>query len=122
MKVDHFESVENANQAYRSRRLLWTSLRDWTAMVDTWQEVVFDEIDVEEITRLSEEYDRKVMTCEARLAGSSAVARLAKLVRDFKSTMPIVTALGNKKLKPYHWTEIKQTLNMEDSNFKLEEK
>ena len=60
MKVNHFESVENANQAHRSRRLLWTSLRDWTAMVDTWQEVIFDEIDVEEITRLSEEYDRKV--------------------------------------------------------------
>lgn len=50
------------------------------------------------------------------------MAKLSKLVRDFKSTMPIVTALGNRKLQDYHWDEIKQVLNMEDSEFELEEK
>jgi hypothetical protein len=37
--------------------------------------------------------------------------------------MPIVTALGNKKLQEYHWEEIKEVLNMNgDSAFALEEK
>ena len=38
--------------------------------------------------------------------------------------MPIVTALGNKKLQDIHWAEIKQTLNMDDetADFILEEK
>ena len=60
--------------------------------------------------------------CEARLPGSTAVAKLSKLVRDFRSTMPIVAALGNKYLQDYHWEEIKQVLKMEESDFALEEK
>ena len=36
--------------------------------------------------------------------------------------MPIVTALGNEKLEPYHWMEIKEVLNMTDSELDLEEK
>lgn len=85
---------------------------------------MFDAIDVDEITTLSDEYFIKVTKCESRLPNSSAVMKLAKLVRDFKSTMPIVTALGNKKLQDIHWAEIKQTLNMDNDNpnFVLEEK
>lgn len=73
---------------------------------------------------LSDEYFIKVTKCESRLPNSSAVIKLSKLVREFKSTMPIVTALGNKKLQDIHWEEIKQTINMDDENadFVLEEK
>lgn len=53
--------------------------------------------------------------CENRLPGSSAVAKLSKLVRDFKSTMPIVTALGNKKLLDIHWDEINEILDIPES-------
>lgn len=88
-----------------------------------WQNVVFDDIDVEEITVLSDEYFVKVTKCESRLPGSSAVMKLSQDVRNFKSTMPIVTALGNKKLQAYHWEEIKDVLNMNgDSSFDLEAK
>ena len=89
------------------RKLLWYSLRDWAERVETWTSVVFAEIAVEEITALSDEYLLKVTKCETRLPGSSAVVKLAKMVRDFNSTMPIVTALGNPKLLDYHWDEIK---------------
>ena len=43
------------------------------------------------------------------------MAKLSKLVRDFKSTMPIVTALGNKKLEDIHWNEINEILDIPDS-------
>lgn len=39
---------------------------------------------------------------------------------DFKETMPIVEALGNKNLKVEHWEEIKAVLNIPE--FPLEEK
>ena len=79
-------------------------------MVEGWQSVVFDEIDVEEITRLSDEYNIKVIKCENRLQNSTAVVKLSKLVRDFQTTMPIVKALGNKLLEDFHWSEIKELL------------
>jgi dynein heavy chain len=41
-------------------------------------------------------------------------------VNDFKETMPIVRALGNRNLKEEHWLEIKTLLNMLD--FPLEER
>ena len=63
----------------------------------------------------------KVTKCEARLPGSSAVSTLSKLVRDFRSAMPIVGALGNRYLEDYHWSEIKQLLNMEAYDFELED-
>lgn len=65
-------------------------------MVENWESIIFEDIDVDEITALSDEYYLKVTKCEARLKGSSAVDKLSKLVRDFRSAMPIVMALGNK--------------------------
>ena len=56
------------------------------------------------------------------------------MVSEFKETMPIVTALGNRNLKEYHWEEIEEILkeeiekkfkgeadefNMQDKNFAL---
>jgi len=35
--------------------------------------------------------------------------------------MPIVGALGNRYLEDYHWSEIKQLLNMEAYDFELED-
>lgn len=61
--------------------------------------------------------------CESRLPGSTAVDKLSSQVRNFKSTMPIVTALGNKKLEVQHWDEIKEVMNMKgEDDFALEEK
>ena len=67
MKINHFEDVDNVYQAHMIRKLLWNSLKEWTELVASWEEVVFDEIDVEEITALSDEYFIKVTKCENRL-------------------------------------------------------
>lgn len=116
MKVDHFEAVDAVYQAHQIRKLLWNSLKEWTELVNGWKDVVFEDIDVDEITILSDDYFVKVTKCEARLPDSTAVNKLSKLVRDFKSTMPIVTALGNKRLEEIHWVEIKQLLKMDDDS------
>ena len=88
-------------------------------MVENWRSVPFEEIDVEQITQLSDEYFIKVTKCESRLPDSSAVMRLSQDVRNFKSTMPIVTALGNKKLEDYHWDEITAVIDLESKIDKL---
>jgi dynein heavy chain, axonemal len=46
---------------------------------------------------------------------------LKKLVFDFRETMPIVEALGNKNLKVEHWTDIKAILNL-PSEYPMEER
>ena len=66
-------------------------------------------------------YTKIVIQCERQLPQTStAVKHLKKLVFDFRETMPIVEALGNKNLKVEHWEDIKTILNIPD--FPLEEK
>lgn len=53
-------------------------------------------------------YTKTVIQCERNLpVTSTAVAKLKSLVFDFRETMPIVEALGNKNLKDIHWEDIK---------------
>ena len=62
-----------------------------------------------------------MLQCERNLpSGCTAVAKLKKLVFEFKEAMPIVEALGNINLNKEHWDEIKSILNIPD--FPLEEK
>ena len=75
---------------------------------------------METIQAESAKHAKTVLVCERNLpGGSTAVACLKKLVFDFKETMPIVAALGNKHLKEEHWAEIKE---VSGTSFPLEEK
>ena len=114
--------MDAAWQGHQIRKQLWTALKEWTAHVAQWKDKQFAEINVAEITELSDQFHVKVNKCESRLPDSTAVAKLSKLVRDFRSTMPIITALGNERLEDYHWDEIKDVLNMHDSEIILEDK
>ena len=49
-----------------------------------------------------------------------AVARLKKIVWEFRDTMPVVEALGNELIEKIHWIEIKDIIGNHD--FPLEEK
>ena len=89
-------------------------------MTEEWLNVPFDSIETEKISQISEEYFLRANKCKKRMPQSTAVDNLIKLVSDFKETMPIVNALGNKYIEQYHWDEIKKLLNMED--FELEKK
>ena len=41
---------------------------------------------------------------------STAVKKLRQKVFEFKETMPIVIALGNKNLQAHHWKQIKDEI------------
>lgn len=47
------------------------------------------------------------------MPGNEVLSQLKKLVFDFKDTMPVVLALRNKNLLPYHWEEIKKIIGKE---------
>ena len=55
------------------------------------------------------------MKCQNFLGSESPVVQeLKNLVLEFKETMPVVVALGNKRLQKVHWEDIKAILNVED--------
>ena len=120
--IAKFENVEEAREKHQYRKQLWHALYEWTNLVRKWQDENFDDINVEEISKEADKYTKIVMQCDHNksLVGSSAFNSLKQLVLEFRETMPIVQALGNRNLTEEHWTEIKTLLNMQD--FPLEER
>ena len=114
MDVSKFDLVEEVRVAMLYRVKLWKSLDEWgNVLVEKWRTAPFEHVDVGEITQKSEYYTKVALQCERNLpVGSSAVAKLKQLVFDFRETMPIVEALGNKNLKVEHWTEIKTIIGL----------
>lgn len=53
------------------------------------------------------------MQCERNLPlNSTAVKKLKQLVFDFRETMPIVEALGNRNMRQEHWQDIKALIGV----------
>lgn len=120
--INKFENVDNARDKHKARKQLWHALYEWTNQVRKWQDENFDDINVEEISKEADKYTKIVMQYDNNktLDGSSAFNSLKQLVLEFRETMPIVQALGNRNLMEEHWTEIKALLNMQE--FPLEER
>jgi dynein heavy chain len=119
--IEPFTNVEETKILLNHRAKLWNSIKVWTENVRIWQTSRFEDVDIDRIREESAFHAKIVLQCERNLPpGSSAVAFLKKLVFDFKETVPIVEALGNKNLDEVHWAEIKEILNIR--NFPLEEK
>ena len=109
--IEPFNNVEETKVLLQQRARLWTSISSWTKNVEKWQISPFEEVDVGYILEQAILQAKIVLQCERNLpAGSSAVQHLKKLVFEFKETMPIVEALGNKHLQEIHWAEIKSKL------------
>ncbi len=99
-----FFNVEEARTQLKVRHALWNSLKNWGELVEKWNKMPFDVIDVQDISEVSERYSKTVSSCEITLPeGATAVQELKKLVFRFKETMPIVVALGNRHLEKVHW-------------------
>lgn len=126
VEVDQFVDVEEVKREVNDRISLWDALNDWSQKVDDWKQAPFAAIDTDTISKEAERYTKIVVRCERGLPpNSSAVKHLRDQVFEFKATMPIVTALGNKNLKEDHWITIKDIskvdLELESKNFCLGE-
>lgn len=89
---------------------MWKSLKEWKGLIAGWIGGKFNEIDTEEIKQKAEYYTKIMNRCDKRLPPNAVLNELKKLVIEFKNAMPVVLALRNKHLQPYHWVEIKRII------------
>lgn len=114
MEIDQFVDVDEIKREMNDRINLWNALNDWTIKVDDWKQAPFAEIDTDTISKEADTYTKIVVRCERGLPpDSTAVHHLRDQVFEFKATMPIVSALGNKNLKDEHWSTIKEVSNID---------
>jgi len=124
--VDQFVDVDQVKIKVQDRISLWDSLNDWSNKVNDWKLTPFSDINTESISKEADIYTKIVIRCQRGIPeGSTAVQHLRDQVFKFKTTMPIVTALGNSELREDHWIDIKEItdidIKLEDLDFCLGE-
>lgn len=124
--MDQFVDVDQVKIKVQDRISLWDSLNDWSNKVNDWKLTPFSDINTESISKEADIYTKIVIRCQRGIPeGSTAVQHLRDQVFKFKTTMPIVTALGNSELREDHWIDIKEItdidIKLEDLDFCLGE-
>lgn len=118
MAISRVESLGNLKDDLYVRLLLWKSTKEWDELINIWNQTMFNKIDVEEIQSLCDKYARYVSKCKKKIpAQNEILIGLEKKVKEFSSTMPVVVALRNDKLKEHHLQQIKDIIGV---NFDLE--
>ena len=125
IEVTAFDIVDDVKSEINMRGELWSSLREFTNMVDRNRIQEFNKIETNLLSENAERHTKVALRCENRgLKDSTAVQALKREVIQFKETMPVVEALSNKRLKDVHWKEIKEVIGtelpLEERNFTLD--
>ncbi len=114
VESSRFDFVEEVASEIDLRVELWNSLRQFRTFADDQRTTRFLDTNIKAIEDATEYFSKVVLRCENRgHKEAPAVQQLRREVGQYKDLVPVVQALGNKKLKSYHWTEIKQTLSTE---------
>ena len=102
---------------------LWNGMKEWRELAKAWRFTKFKDINVEEIQKLVDTYDKSANLCSINLKDNPVTQIFKDDVEVIKSTMPVVTYLRDEALQPRHWDEIYETigmtLNLNDDDFTL---
>ena len=127
LEVDpsRFDFVDEIASEIDLRADLWGSLQQFKAFAAELRTAKFASLSTQAIENATEFFGKIVLRCENRgHKDATAVQELRREVMQYKGMIPVIEALCNKKLKPYHWAEIRQTLGtdlpLEEREFTLE--
>ena len=88
---------------------MWTHLRDWKVLTGEWIDGQFNNIKIEVIRSKANQFSK----AKKKLNSKPVLDELTELVHNFKETMPVVSALGKKKLLSHHLKQIKEIIGQD---------
>ena len=109
IKKTKFGKIQNLSDDLNTKILLWESYQEWFKIVYTWEQTYFKDIDLENIQKITEKYQKNVSRCRKKIPLSNAILiKLDSNIKNFNSLLPIIQALRNEKLleKKKHLDEI----------------
>ena len=89
---------------------LWSALHSWADVTDRWIHTPFADIDVDDIACQVQSYQKVYAQAKRRLPDSGVVRRLKENIDEFADTLPVVSDLRSRHLRPHHWTQIEALL------------
>lgn len=107
-----FESVDSVFQDWSLKYKLWNGMSEWIRLQRDWINMKFKEINVEDIQKQVDKYDKAAAMCAINMKENPVTQIFKNKVEELKSTMPVVTYLRDEALKERHWEEIFEIIGM----------
>lgn len=88
-----FESVNDAFSDWNLKHKLWKGLDEWIYLSRDWINTKFTAIDVEDIQKQVDKFDKSSMVCAINMKENPVTQIFKEKVEVLKSTMPVVSYL-----------------------------
>ncbi|XP_048507335.1 dynein axonemal heavy chain 6 [Athalia rosae] len=111
VEVTRFDILEQVTNEVRLRTLLWETVDGWASAVEEWYSVLFESLNVEEMTTFTSRNVKNIVMLEKGLPANDIVPKLKNDVETIRDKLPIIGYLRNPNLKSRHWQKIESLLN-----------
>ncbi|CAG9323486.1 unnamed protein product [Blepharisma stoltei] len=124
MEPKEYPEVEDTFKDWKNKNEMWRALDEWEKKIIIWSSTPFNKIDVEQITREVDGYNKIAKRCKSLEDQGNYVPQVLKSYVDvLKDTMPIVSDLRFKGLEERHWEQIRKVIGIDidirDESFTL---
>ena len=117
------KEIENIKKELNLMQRLYKLYNDVIESVNTYQSILWKNIDVEDISNELMEYQNRCRKLPKGLKEWPAFHDLKKIIDDFSDICPILELMSNKAMKPRHWQRIetitKYKIDLERAGFAL---
>ncbi|CAB3225668.1 unnamed protein product [Arctia plantaginis] len=105
------EQLDEAINDVKLRQALWKNSQEWTDLYNTWYEVPFHTLNIDEIQTTTVNYGKKFNQLDKGLPSNKIVPRCKATIDIIKDKIPVLSYLRNPALKPRHWVKIEDILH-----------
>ena len=114
--------LEETRAEVELKRTLWSSLREWESLTETWKSAPFETINTDEINGQINAYMKIVFSLDKGLPPNDVVPRLKGMVEEYRAMYVTIVDLRNPALKTRHWDKVQDTIGKtisREENFTL---
>ncbi|KAJ1555299.1 Dynein heavy chain 6, axonemal, partial [Nowakowskiella sp. JEL0078] len=114
--------LEETKTEVELKRTLWTSLREWEIITESWRNMPFDSLNTEDINTQIATYLKIVYNLDKGLPPNDVVPNLKAMVDEYRQMYTTIVDLRNPALKARHWEKIQDAIGkglVKDETFTL---
>ncbi|XP_045784195.1 dynein axonemal heavy chain 6 [Maniola jurtina] len=104
------EMLDEAINDVKLRQMLWKSSKEWMELYQTWYEVPFNTLDIDEIQATTINYGKIFNQLDKGLPPNKILPGCKETINVIKEKLPVMSYLRNPALKPRHWVKIEEIL------------
>jgi hypothetical protein len=74
---------------------MWKAVKTWEVLLKEWMESSITDLDLENVKKMSEIYQKKVQKCIKTISPNAILNKLKESIFNFKAVIPVLFHLRN---------------------------